>query len=142
MAVNYEDLRHSLLKMSDDYSVGIEERAATKLRLGSVESEMKRLEVNIRSLVASRVDEKGKKVFPNEDSRNAEVARRLERNEDYRRLLEEYRGLVEKLAILEARITSLEVKIRCYRTILESRESSEDILRRELLKLISKGVVG
>lgn len=75
-------------------------------------------EASLAGEVASEVDEIGRKRYPNEESRKAEIARRLQENREYQETEQMLRDIRQECIELEARLDRARYEHRAATTLL------------------------
>jgi hypothetical protein len=76
------------------------------------------IEASLAGEVASEVDEAGRKRYPNEESRKAEIARRLQENREYQETEQMLRDIRQECVELEARLDRARYEHRAATTLL------------------------
>ena len=109
----------------------------TKQRLHTLLEDRQRLEAAIAGEVASEMDGNGKKRYPNEEARKAEIAKRLAANEIYQANEEAIREAREQAVNLEAQLDRARYEHRTATTLLSLFAAAIQSNRQDVAKLIA-----
>jgi len=113
-------LRQDLWDSTEKLRALLAERTAISTKIKTVKMQISRIENSTASNISAEVDDEGKKRFPNETSRKAELDKRLLRNEAYVKLTAELNDLSHKLAENTDNVDVLKFDVRNKRHILDS----------------------
>lgn len=94
------------------------ELASKKQTLHDMLTVRTKLEAGIAGEVANETNGDGKKRFPNEEARKAEIARRLAEDEDIQRLEEDLKAIRQEVVRLEANLERLRLEFKAATSII------------------------
>jgi DNA repair exonuclease SbcCD ATPase subunit len=109
----------------------------TKQRLHTLLEDRQRLEAAIAGEVAGEVDGNGKKKYPNEEARKAEIAKRLEASEIWQVNEEAIREAREQVVNLEAQLDRARYEHRTATTLLNLFAAAIQSNRQDVAELIT-----
>jgi len=113
-------LRQDLWDSAEKLRALLAERTAISTKIKTIKMQISRIENSTASNISTEVDDEGRKRFPNETSRKAELDKRLLRNEEYLKLTAELGDLSHKLAENTDNVDVLKFDVRNKRHILDS----------------------
>jgi len=120
--IDYDQVPIVLVKLCDAYDVLNKERSELRTDIIALEVDMNRFEVSIGASVAEAIDvETGKKRYPNETARGAEVSRQLEKDDSYCRSRAFVVEKKAKLSLIEVDLDGIKLRCSNYRNILDNR---------------------